>query len=56
MTTLTSELLGKRFYLLLKMVPRARKVGFPSGTNNFLAYEEQTSAILAAGRGAVLKS
>ena len=32
------------------MVPRARKVGFLSGTSNFAAYEEQTSAILAAGR------
>jgi putative tryptophan/tyrosine transport system substrate-binding protein len=50
MTTLTGELLGKRLDLLLKMVPRARKVGFLSGTSNFFAYEEQTSAILAAGR------
>jgi putative tryptophan/tyrosine transport system substrate-binding protein len=50
MTALTSELLGKRLDLLLKMVPRARKVGFLSGTSNFVAYEEQTSAILAAGR------
>jgi putative tryptophan/tyrosine transport system substrate-binding protein len=50
MTTLASELLGKRLDLLLRMVPRARKVGFLSGTSNFPAYEEQTSAILAAGR------
>jgi putative ABC transport system substrate-binding protein len=50
MTTLAGELLGKRLDLLLKMVPRARKVGFLSGTSNFFAYEEQTSAILAAGR------
>jgi ABC-type uncharacterized transport system substrate-binding protein len=50
MTTLTGELLGQRLDLLLKMVPRARKVGFLSGTSNFFAYEEQTSAILAAGR------
>jgi putative tryptophan/tyrosine transport system substrate-binding protein len=48
--TLTSELLGRRLDLLLRMVPRARKVGFLSGTSNFVAYEEQTSAILAAGR------
>jgi putative ABC transport system substrate-binding protein len=50
MTTLTAELLGKRLDLLLKMVPRARNVGFLSGTSNFAAYEGQTSAILAAGR------
>jgi putative tryptophan/tyrosine transport system substrate-binding protein len=50
MILLTSELLGKRLDLLLRMVPRARKVGFLSGTSNFAAYEEQTSAILAAGR------
>jgi putative tryptophan/tyrosine transport system substrate-binding protein len=51
MIALTSELLGKRLDLLLKMVPRARKVGFLSGTSNSgAAYEEQTSAILAAGR------
>jgi hypothetical protein len=35
MITLTSELLGKRLELLLKMIPRARKVGFLSGTRNF---------------------
>jgi putative tryptophan/tyrosine transport system substrate-binding protein len=50
MTGLTGELLSKRLDLLLKMVPRARKIGFLSGTSNFFAYEEQTSAILAAGR------
>jgi putative ABC transport system substrate-binding protein len=48
--TLTSELLGKRLELLLTMVPRARKVGFLSGSRNRFGYEEQTSAILAAGR------
>jgi putative tryptophan/tyrosine transport system substrate-binding protein len=50
MTTLGSELLGKRLDLLLRMVPQARKVGFLSGTSNFFAYKEQTSAIRAAGR------
>jgi putative ABC transport system substrate-binding protein len=50
MILLTSELLGKRLDLMLRMLPRARKVGFLSGTSNFAAYEEQTSAILAAGR------
>ena len=30
--TLTSELLGKRLDLLLKLVPQARKIGFLSGT------------------------
>ena len=50
MISLTSELLGKRLDLLLKMVPRARKVGFLSGTSNYFAHEDQTSAILAAGR------
>src|SRR5262249_55985719 len=43
-------LLGKRLDLLLRMVPRARKVGFLSGTRNLPPYEEQTGAILAAGR------
>jgi putative ABC transport system substrate-binding protein len=52
MTTLGGELLGKRLEMLLRMVPRARKVGFLSGTRNFFAYEEQTTAILAAGRAA----
>jgi putative ABC transport system substrate-binding protein len=52
MVSLNGELLGKRLDLLLKMVPRARKVGFLSGTSNRVAYEEQTSAILAAGRAA----
>jgi putative ABC transport system substrate-binding protein len=50
MIALTGELLGKRLDLLLQMIPRARKVGFLSGTRNFIAYEDQTSAILAAGR------
>jgi len=50
MITFTSELLSKRLELLLRMVPRARKIGFLSGTSNFVAYGEQTSAILAAGR------
>ena len=47
--TLTSELLGKRLDLLLKLVPQARKIGFLSGTRNYLAYEEQTTAMSAAG-------
>ena len=46
---LTSELLGKRLDLLLKLVPQARKIGFLSGTRNYLAYEEQTTAMSAAG-------
>jgi putative ABC transport system substrate-binding protein len=50
MITLTSELLGKRLELLLRMIPRARKVGFLSGTSNLLGYEQQTSEIFAAGR------
>jgi putative ABC transport system substrate-binding protein len=50
MIALTDELLGKRLDLLLKMVPRARKVGFLSGTRNLPPYEQQTSAILAFGR------
>jgi putative tryptophan/tyrosine transport system substrate-binding protein len=47
--TLTSELLSKRLDLLLKLLPQARKVGFLSGTRNYLAYAEQTTAMLAAG-------
>ena len=47
--TLASELLGKRLDLLLKLVPQARKIGFLSGTRNYLAYEEQTTAMSAAG-------
>jgi putative tryptophan/tyrosine transport system substrate-binding protein len=48
--TLTGELANKRLDLLLKVVPQARKIGFLSGTRNFLAYEEQTTAMLGAGR------
>jgi putative ABC transport system substrate-binding protein len=50
-TTLTSELAGKRLDLLLKIVPQAKKIGFLSGTRSFFAYEEQTTAMLSAGRG-----
>jgi putative tryptophan/tyrosine transport system substrate-binding protein len=45
----TSELAGKRLDLLLKVVPHANKIGFLSGTRFFFAYEEQTTAMLAAG-------
>jgi putative ABC transport system substrate-binding protein len=48
--TLTSELAGKRLDLLLKLVPRAKKIGFLAGTKFFFAYEDQTNAMLAAGR------
>jgi putative ABC transport system substrate-binding protein len=47
--TLTSELLSKRLDLLLKLLPQAKKVGFLSGTRNYLAYQEQTTAMLDAG-------
>jgi len=47
--TFTLELAGKRLDLLLKMVPQAKKIGFLSGTRFFLAYEQQTTAMLAAG-------
>jgi putative ABC transport system substrate-binding protein len=50
MVTLTGELANKRLDLLLKVVPQAKKIGFLSGTRSFLAYEEQTTAMLAAGR------
>ena len=46
----TSELAGKRLDLILKVVPQANKIGFLSGIRFFLAYEEQTTAMLAAGR------
>jgi hypothetical protein len=45
MTTLASELLGKRLDLLLRMVPRARKVGFLSGTSNFADVEGQNVTV-----------
>ena len=48
--TFTSELASKRLDLLLKMVPQANKIGFLSGTRFFLAYKEQTTSMLAAGR------
>jgi len=47
--TFTSELASKRLDLLLKVVPQANKIGFLSGTRDYLAYEEQTTAMLAAG-------
>jgi putative ABC transport system substrate-binding protein len=46
----TGELAGKRLDLLLKVVPQANKIGFLSGTKFVLAHEEQTTAILGAGR------
>jgi putative ABC transport system substrate-binding protein len=49
--TLASELAGKRLDLLLKIAPQAKKIGFLSGTRSFVAYEEQTAAMLSAGRG-----
>jgi putative tryptophan/tyrosine transport system substrate-binding protein len=48
-TAMNSELAGKRLDLLLKMVPRARKVGFLSGDRSFIGYEEQTTSMLTAG-------
>jgi putative tryptophan/tyrosine transport system substrate-binding protein len=50
MTSIGSELAGKRLDLLLKMVPQARKVAFLSGDRSFGAYEEYTTSMLAAGR------
>jgi putative ABC transport system substrate-binding protein len=50
MTTISAELAGKRLDLLLKVVPQARKIGFLSGDKSFPTYEQQTTAILAAGR------
>src|SRR5262249_56468198 len=38
MITLTSGLLGQRLKMLLTMIPRARKFGFPSVTTTFAAY------------------
>jgi putative tryptophan/tyrosine transport system substrate-binding protein len=49
-TGFTGELAGKRLDLLLKVVPQANKIGFLSGTRFTLAYEEQTTTMLAAGR------
>jgi putative ABC transport system substrate-binding protein len=48
-TTLSGELVGKRLDLLLKMVPRIKKVGFLSGTKNWVSYAEQTTSMFAAG-------
>jgi putative ABC transport system substrate-binding protein len=48
MTTLSSDLAGKRLDLLHKMVPQATTVGFLSGTPNYITYEEQTSSMRAA--------
>ena len=49
-TGMTSDLLGKRLDLLLKLVPQARKVGFISGPWTSFDYEQQRTSILAAGR------
>jgi putative ABC transport system substrate-binding protein len=48
--TFASELASKRLDLLLKMVPQANKIGFLSGSRFFLAYKEQITSMLAAGR------
>jgi putative tryptophan/tyrosine transport system substrate-binding protein len=50
MTSIGSELAGKRLDLLLKMVPQARKIGFLSGDRSFPLYEEHTTRMLTAGR------
>jgi putative ABC transport system substrate-binding protein len=50
MTSIGSELAGKRLDLLLKMVPQARKIGFLSGDRSFPLYERSTTRMLAAGR------
>jgi putative ABC transport system substrate-binding protein len=44
-TLMNSELAGKRLDLLLKMVPRARKIGFLSGDRSFIGYEGQTRCL-----------
>jgi putative ABC transport system substrate-binding protein len=49
-TSIGAELAAKRLDLLLKVVPQARKVGFLSGDKSFPTYEQQTTAMLAAGR------
>jgi putative ABC transport system substrate-binding protein len=48
MTNLTGQLQGKRLDLLHKMVPRANIIGFLSGTQNYLFYEQQMSSMRAA--------
>jgi putative tryptophan/tyrosine transport system substrate-binding protein len=50
MTSIGSELAGKRLDFLLKMVPQARKIGFISGLPSFPKYEEQTTRMITAGR------
>jgi putative tryptophan/tyrosine transport system substrate-binding protein len=50
MTTIGAELDGKRLDLLLRVVPRARKVGFLLGTKYDITYEQQKTSMLAAGR------
>jgi putative tryptophan/tyrosine transport system substrate-binding protein len=46
----TGELAGKRLDLLLKVVPQVNKIGFLARPRFSLVYEEQTTAMLAAGR------
>ena len=50
MTSIGGELSGKRLDLLLRMVPRAKVVGYLSGDPTFIYYERLTSQMLAAGR------
>jgi putative ABC transport system substrate-binding protein len=47
-TSLGSNLAGKRLDLLHRMVPQANTVGFLSGTPNYIAYKEQTSSMRTA--------
>jgi putative ABC transport system substrate-binding protein len=49
-TSIDNELAGKRLELLHHMVPGATTVAFLSGTPDYTTYQEQTRAILAAGR------
>jgi putative ABC transport system substrate-binding protein len=50
MTSLATELVGKRLELLLELVPQVTKVGFLSGPSGSPVFEDLRSDILAAGR------
>jgi putative ABC transport system substrate-binding protein len=48
-TSISTDLTGKRLGLLRELVPQANTVAFLAGTPNDITYEEQASLILEAG-------
>jgi putative ABC transport system substrate-binding protein len=49
-TSISTELAGKRLNILRDLIPQAKTVAFLAGTPNYVSYQEQTGLMLEAGR------